>query len=118
MNLAGLPDKNKLGWVGAYSDEYSEKDMNGLKTNINNYEPQEWPCPSNLLTGTINCTTDCLSSNIPEFGVKCLERRKFTSERRLCQLMSRSLLHLLFEDPKLVVGNDLLKDEELIYSHQ
>ena len=118
MTLAGLLDKNKLGWVGAYSDECLEKDMNRLKTNINNYEPQEWPCPYNLSTGTIDCTIHCLSSNIPEFDVECPERRKFTLERRLDQLMSRSLLHLLFEDPKLAVGNDLLKDEELIYSHQ
>ncbi|KAJ5239922.1 hypothetical protein N7468_004541 [Penicillium chermesinum] len=107
--------RSAVKFIGKYTKEDLQLDIDRAERIIQNYEAQEWPCGYNSLTGRTECFQDCISQMI---DVDCPERRKFEAERQLQNLKTLSLMSLAFEDPDLASLNDFLQDKSVIYGHR
>lgn len=83
---------------------------------VDNYEPQEFPCAYNPSTGSTNCFVDCVSYQ-SDFA-DCPEQELYHAQRQLLRSRMQPFLKLTFSNPTLAAGNDLLKDNGLVNSHQ
>lgn len=81
----------------------------------NSHMPPAFGCEYNNQTGAVECSFICPEGIVE--GYKCPEREYWSNKRALSRLESRFALGLVFREPALALGNDLLEDDGL-YSHQ
>ncbi len=108
---------NNIEYVGMHKSEDHLTKRKNLEQIIENYQPQDFPCPYNPSTGTVDCLDNCISRIIDEYG-ECPEKTLYRSQRGLVQLDIRKLLTQLFFHAELAALNCLLNKEGLINGHQ
>lgn len=91
ISIAGRkPEMNNrstsnIEYIGIHtSEDYLTKRKN-LEQIIENYRPQDFPCPYNPSTGTVDCLGNCISRIIDEYR-ECPEETLYKSQRELVQL--------------------------------
>jgi len=110
--------KQNGSFIGTYTDEDLASEKQRLEQIIDNYRPQQFPCPYNFATGETDCSReDCVSSAL-EDEEECPERRLHRAKRELSRLKLRPFLTKAFSDPGLAALNDFLLWEDVIYSHK
>lgn len=108
---------SNIEYVGIHKSEDYLSKRKTLEQIIENYRPQDFPCPYNPSTGTVDCLGNCISRIIDEYG-ECPEETLYRSQRELVQLNIRKLLTQLFFHAELAALNCLLNKEGLINGHQ
>ena len=72
------------GFVGLYTIEDLDGERKRLEHAINNYEPQNFPCPYNSRSGRPSCSPDCVTAFIDCMG--CPEGILYEAQRKLSRV--------------------------------
>jgi hypothetical protein len=100
-----------------YRDTEPARKRSKLEDKIANYEPQDFPCPYNPSTGTVDCfINNCISCMADD--IECPERCFYESQRQILHLKRRPLLTQAFSNGNVAKANNLLRKERLVYSHR